>query len=140
LPDRFRIIGPRTPFKTARSQDQQEPTAELICGAAKGRSRPSPTGVRDKPGILPGHMAAATPAPRELLKRMESMKDLTEKTIALLRRASDFAAAAHDHNFIETEIDGERINAITLELQLRTMAGKLEYATRTKRPQTHTGA
>ena len=71
---------------------------------------------------------------------MESMKDLTEKTIALLRRASDFAAAAHDNNFIETEIDGERINAITLELQLRTMAGKLEYATRTKRPQTHARA
>jgi hypothetical protein len=68
-------------------------------------------------------------------KRMETMKDLTEKTIALLRRASDFAAAAHDHNFLETEIDGERINAITLELQLRTMAGKLEYATRTRRQQ-----
>jgi hypothetical protein len=66
---------------------------------------------------------------------MESMMDLTEKTIALLRRASDFAAAAHDNNFIETEIDGERINAITLELQLRTMAGKLEFATRTRRQQ-----
>jgi|HubBroStandDraft_5_1064220.scaffolds.fasta_scaffold283216_2 hypothetical protein len=71
---------------------------------------------------------------------METMKDLTEKTIALLRRASDFAAAAHDNNFLETEIDGERINAITLELQLRTMAGKLEYATRTRRPQTQARA
>jgi hypothetical protein len=71
---------------------------------------------------------------------MEPMKDLTEKTIALLRKASDFAAAAHDHNFVETEIDGERVNAITLELQLRTMAGKLEYATRAKRPHTQARA
>jgi hypothetical protein len=68
------------------------------------------------------------------------MQDLTERTIALLKKASDFAAAAHDHNLTEVEIDGRRVNAIALELQLRTLAGKLEFAARLGRPPHPAGA
>jgi hypothetical protein len=58
------------------------------------------------------------------------MQSLTEKTIALLKKASDFAAAAHDRELTEVEIDGGRVSAITLELELRSLAGKLEFAAR----------
>ncbi len=61
------------------------------------------------------------------------MQDLTQRTIALLRKASDFAAAAYDSDLTEVEIDGGRVNAINLELELRTLAGKLEHATRLQR-------
>jgi hypothetical protein len=54
------------------------------------------------------------------------VKDLTEKTIALLKKASDFAAFAYDHDLTEVEIDGARVSTISLELQLRTLASKLE--------------
>jgi hypothetical protein len=67
---------------------------------------------------------------------MEFMQDLTEKAIALLRKASDFAAAAHDHDFTETEIDGRKVNTITLELELRTLAGKLEHSARRRSTRT----
>jgi hypothetical protein len=69
------------------------------------------------------------PVPVETSKPMQS---LTDKTIALLRKASDFAAAAHDSNLTEVEVDGYRLNAITLELELRTLAGKLEFAARSR--------
>jgi hypothetical protein len=65
---------------------------------------------------------------------MGPMQDLTERTIALLKKASDFAAAAYDHDLTEVEIDGDRVSAIALELQLRTLAGKLEFAARAGRP------
>ncbi len=54
------------------------------------------------------------------------MTDLTEKTIALLKKASDFAAAAYDNDLTEVEIDGAKVSSISLELQLRTLAAKLE--------------
>jgi hypothetical protein len=54
------------------------------------------------------------------------MTDLTEKTITLLKKASDFAAAAYDSDLTEVEIDGAKVSAISLELQLRTLASKLE--------------
>jgi hypothetical protein len=63
------------------------------------------------------------------------MQDLTERTIALLKKASDFAAAAHDNNLTEVEIDGGRVSAIALELQLRSLAGKLEFSIRAGRSQ-----
>jgi hypothetical protein len=65
---------------------------------------------------------------------MKPMPPLTERTVALLRKASDFAAAAHDRNLTEVEIDGHRVNAIALELELRTLAGKLEFAARSQQP------
>ncbi len=58
------------------------------------------------------------------------MQNLTEKTIALLRKASDFAAAAYDNDLTVFEVDGRKVNTITLELELRTLAGKLEHASR----------
>jgi hypothetical protein len=58
------------------------------------------------------------------------LKDLTEKTILLLKRASDFAAVAYDHDLTEVEIDGTKVSTISLELQLRTLATKLERASR----------
>ncbi|HEY1767872.1 MAG TPA: hypothetical protein VGG26_09465 [Terracidiphilus sp.] len=58
------------------------------------------------------------------------MKDLTQKTILLLKKASDFAAVAYDHDLTEVEIDGAKMSTISLELQLRTLAGKLERAAR----------
>lgn len=61
------------------------------------------------------------------------MQDLTDRTIALLRKASEFAAAAYDHDLTEVKIDGGTVNAINLELELRTLAGKLEYAARLRR-------
>jgi hypothetical protein len=61
------------------------------------------------------------------------MQSLTERTIALLRKASDFAAAAHDSELTEVEVDGDRVSAIALELELRSLAGKLEFAARTRR-------
>jgi hypothetical protein len=67
---------------------------------------------------------------RALVEKFKSMQSLTERTIALLRKASDFAAAAHDSDLTEVEIDGYRLNAIALELELRTLAGKLEFASR----------
>jgi hypothetical protein len=68
-----------------------------------------------------------------MLLEINPMPTLTDKTIALLRKASDFAAAAHDSNLTEVEIDGNRVNAITLELELRRLAGKLEFAARARR-------
>lgn len=58
------------------------------------------------------------------------MTELTEKTIALLKKASDFAAVAYDNNLTEVEIDGAKVSTISLELQLRTLAAKLERKTR----------
>lgn len=58
------------------------------------------------------------------------MVDLTERTITLLKKASDFAAAAHDSDLVEVEIDGKKISAISLELQLRELATKLERKAR----------
>lgn len=57
---------------------------------------------------------------------MDPMTDLTEKTIALLKKASDFAAVAYDNNLTEVDIDGAKVSTISLELQLRALAGKLE--------------
>jgi predicted nucleotidyltransferase len=54
------------------------------------------------------------------------MTDLTEKTIELLRKASDLAAVAYDNDLTEVEIDGAKVSTISLELQLRTLAAKLE--------------
>jgi hypothetical protein len=64
---------------------------------------------------------------------MMPMQSLTDRAIALLRKASDFAAAAHDSDLTEVEIDGGRVNAIALELELRSLAGKLEFAARSNR-------
>ncbi|HEY1646551.1 MAG TPA: hypothetical protein VGF96_01105 [Terracidiphilus sp.] len=58
------------------------------------------------------------------------MKDLTQKTILLLKKASDFAAVAYDNDLTEVEIDGAKMSTISLELQLRTLAAKLERAAR----------
>jgi predicted nucleotidyltransferase len=63
------------------------------------------------------------------------MTDLTEKTIALLKKASDFAAVAYDSDLTEVEIDGAKVSTISLELQLRTLAAKLERTTRINRLQ-----
>jgi hypothetical protein len=64
------------------------------------------------------------------------MTDLTEKAIALLRKASDFAAVAYDNNLVEVEIDGSKVSTISLELQLRTLATKLERRVQLNRAQT----
>jgi len=58
------------------------------------------------------------------------MTDLTERTISLLKTASDFAAAVYDSNLVEVEIDGKKVSAISLELQLRQLASKLERKAR----------
>jgi predicted nucleotidyltransferase len=73
---------------------------------------------------------------------MDPMIDLTEKTIALLKKASDFAAVAYDNNLTEVEIDGAKVSTISLELQLRTLAAKLERRAQIARTQTlaETGA
>ncbi len=63
------------------------------------------------------------------------MKDLTEKTIALLKKASDFAAIVYDHDLTEVEIDGAKVSTVSLELQLRTHAAKLERQTSAGRNQ-----
>ena len=68
------------------------------------------------------------------------MTDLTEKTIALLKKASDFAAIAYDNDLTEVEIDGAKVSTISLELQLRTLAAKLERTTRINRLQKLVGA
>jgi hypothetical protein len=68
------------------------------------------------------------------------MTDLTEKTIALLKKASDFAAVAYDNNLTEVEIDGAKVNTISLELQLRTLAAKLERRMQASRTQNPAGA
>jgi len=64
------------------------------------------------------------------------MTDLTEKTIALLKKASDFAAVAYDNNLTEVDIDGAKVSTISLELQLRTLAAKLERRMQLHRAQT----
>jgi len=64
------------------------------------------------------------------------MMDLTEKTIALLKKASDFAAVAYDNNLTEVEIDGAKVSTISLEVQLRTLAAKLERRVQVARTQT----
>jgi hypothetical protein len=61
------------------------------------------------------------------------MTDITQKTISLLKKASDLAAAAYDNDLVEVEIDGAKVSTISLELQLRTMAAKLEHRCRTSR-------
>jgi hypothetical protein len=63
------------------------------------------------------------------------MQDLTEKTIALLKKASDFAAIVYDHNLTEVEIDGAKVDTVSLELQLRTLAAKLERQSNASRNQ-----
>jgi hypothetical protein len=65
----------------------------------------------------------------------DSMTDLTQKAITLLKKASDFAAAAYDNNLVEVEIDGARVSTISLEMQLRTMASKLERRIQTSHAQ-----
>jgi hypothetical protein len=47
-----------------------------------------------------------------------------------LKKASDFAAVAYDNDLTEVEIDGAKMSTISLELQLRTLAAKLERAAR----------
>lgn len=59
------------------------------------------------------------------------MKDLTESTIALLKKASDLAAVAYDHDLTEVEINGAKMSTVSLEVQLRTLAAKLERQART---------
>ncbi|MGB6745300.1 MAG: hypothetical protein WBE38_16755 [Terracidiphilus sp.] len=68
------------------------------------------------------------------------MTDLTEKTIVLLKKASDFAAVAYDNNLTEVEIDGAKVNTISLELQLRTLAAKLERRMQANRMHNLAGA
>ena len=67
---------------------------------------------------------------------MDPMMDLTEKTITLLKKASDFAAVAYDNNLTEVEIDGAKVSTISLEVQLRTLAAKLERRVQVARTQT----
>jgi hypothetical protein len=71
---------------------------------------------------------------------LDPMMDLTEKTITLLKKASDFAAVAYDNNLTEVEIDGAKVNTISLEVQLRTMAAKLERRMQASRAQSLAGA
>ena len=71
---------------------------------------------------------------------MDPMTDLTEKAIALLKKASDFAAVAYDNNLVEVEIDGSTVSTISLEVQLRTMAAKLERRVQASRAQNLAGA
>ena len=68
------------------------------------------------------------------------MTDLTEKAIALLKKASDFAAVAYDNDLVEVEIDGAKVSTISLELQLRTLAAKLERRVQATRTQSLNGA
>jgi hypothetical protein len=71
---------------------------------------------------------------------VDPMTDLTEKAIALLKKASDFAAVAYDNDLVEVEIDGARVSTISLEVQLRTMAAKLERRMQASRTQNLAGA
>ncbi len=71
---------------------------------------------------------------------MDPMTDLMEKAIALLKKASDFAAVAYDNDLVEVEIDGARVSTISLELQLRAMAAKLERHLQASRAQNLAGA
>lgn len=71
---------------------------------------------------------------------MDPMTDLTEKAIALLKKASDFAAVAYDNDLTEVEIDGAKVSTVSLELQLRTMASKLERRMQASRTQNLAGA
>ncbi len=66
---------------------------------------------------------------------VDPMIDLTEKTIALLKKASDFAAVVYDNDLVEVEIDGAKVSTISLELQLRTLAAKLERRIQASRTQ-----
>ena len=68
------------------------------------------------------------------------MQDLTERTIVLLKKASDLAAVAYDNDLTEVEIDGARVSTISLELQLRPLASKLERRTQAHRSQNLAGA
>jgi hypothetical protein len=134
------------PIDIANPQDHQPRTASRIRRGSSppelstGRKRGPETGTAllapdaTEPGTRPQ-------PPEKTPHGMDSMQDLTDRTIALLRKASDFAAAAHDHDLTEVEIDGRRMNTITLELELRTLAGKLERAARTGRARkpAHTG-
>jgi hypothetical protein len=70
----------------------------------------------------------------------DSMTDLTEKAIVLLKKASDFVAVAYDNDLTEVEIDGARVSTVSLELQLRTMAAKLERRMQASRTQNLAGA
>ncbi|HVU47822.1 MAG TPA: hypothetical protein VHD85_16945 [Terracidiphilus sp.] len=70
----------------------------------------------------------------------DPMTDLTEKAIVLLKKASDFAAVAYDNDLVEVEIDGAKVSTISLEVQLRTMAAKLERRLQTSRTQNLAGA
>lgn len=67
---------------------------------------------------------------------MDPMTDLMEKTITLLKKASDFAAVAYDNDLTEVEIDGAKVSTISLEVQLRTLAAKLERRVQVNRTQT----
>jgi hypothetical protein len=71
---------------------------------------------------------------------MDPMTDLTEKAIVLLKKASDFAAVAYDNDLTEVEIDGAKVSTISLELQLRTLASKLERRAQASRAQNLAGA
>lgn len=84
--------------------------------------------------------SACAPQPKTPEMGMDFMQDLTEKTIALLRKASDFAAAAYDSDLTEIVVEGRKVNAITLELELRTLAGKLEHSARRHRARAKTHA
>jgi hypothetical protein len=84
-------------------------------------------------GCKPVHRRPATDPATE--KGGEPMMDLMERTIAILKKASDFAAAAYDNDLVEVEIDGAKVSTISLELQLRTLASKLERKSRTSRMQ-----
>jgi len=68
------------------------------------------------------------------------MTDLNEKAILLLKKASDFAAVAYDNDLVEVEIDGARVSTISLEVELRTMAAKLERRLHAERTQNLAGA
>jgi hypothetical protein len=58
------------------------------------------------------------------------MIDLTERAIALLKKAADFAATVYDSDLVEVELDGKKVSTISLELQLRELASKLERRAR----------
>ena len=62
---------------------------------------------------------------------MTNLTDLTDRTIVLLKRAADFAATVYDSNLVEVELDGKRVSTISLELQLRELASKIERRSRT---------
>jgi|HubBroStandDraft_5_1064220.scaffolds.fasta_scaffold1604178_1 hypothetical protein len=61
---------------------------------------------------------------------MTHLTDLTDRTIVLLKKAADFAATVYDSDLVEVELDGKRVSTISLELQLRELASKLERRAR----------